>query len=508
MLRLYYLVGVGEIMMNNYIEKYRPQFHFTPPAKWMNDPNGMVYFEGEYHLFYQHHPDGTTWGPMYWGHAISSDLTHWEHCPIALKPDENGQIFSGSAVVDWEDTSGFFGGKPGLVAIFTHADAYPDSGRPRQRQSLAYSLDKGRTWTMYEGNPVLSNEQMTDFRDPKVFWHAPKQKWVMVLAAADRVQIYNSTDLKEWIFASEFGVSEGSHDGVWECPDLIELPVDGNADVTKWVMIVSIGDHPQFPEGSRTQYFIGSFDGNTFTNDASPETVLWLDHGRDNYAGVTWSDVHTPDNGKLFIGWMSNWKYANLTPTVSWRSAMTLPRVLYLKTGASGVRLVQEPVTELQKLRLQAQSWNERTISPDYNLLSDVQSGQYEIECEIDMADAEEVGFKLRRSDREETVVGYNIAAQTLFVDRSKSGESGFHDAFPCRHGVQFELQNGRLKLRMFVDHSSIEVFANDGEAVITDQIFPEPSSTGLELYAKDGEAKVISLTLYPLMSIYSEVTV
>lgn len=507
-LRILNIEGVEEMSTVMYRERYRPQFHFTPPAKWMNDPNGMVYFDGEYHLFYQHYPEGTTWGPMHWGHAISTDLTHWEHRSIALKPDQNGFIFSGSAVVDWEDTSGFFSGKPGLVAIFTHADHYPDSDRPRQRQSLAYSLDKGRTWVMYEGNPVLCNEQITDFRDPKVFWHATKQQWVMVLAACDRVHFYTSANLKEWSFASEFGAAEGSHAGVWECPDLIELPINGHAEETKWILIVSIGDHPQMAEGSRTQYFVGSFDGSTFTNDASPETVLWLDHGRDNYAGVTWSDVDRSDKGKLFIGWMSNWKYANLTPTSSWRSAMTLPRVLSLKKGPSGIRLVQKPVTDLQKLRLEAQVWQEVTVNPGQNILSDVHCDFYELECEIDLGEASEVGFKLRNSEWEETVVGYNTAMQTLFVDRCNSGESGFHDAFACKHDVQLKLQDGRLKLHLFVDNSSIEVFANDGKIVITDQIFPDPSSTGLELYVLDGKAKLISLALHPLKSIYSVVTV
>lgn len=491
-----------------YNERYRPQYHFTPRTMWMNDPNGMVYFDGEYHLFYQHYPDGTTWGPMHWGHAVSTDLIHWEHLPIALAPDLNGHIFSGSAVVDWEDTSGFFSGKPGLVAIFTHADQYPDSKRPRQRQSLAYSLDKGRTWTMYEGNPVLCNEQITDFRDPKVFWHARTKRWVMALAAGDRVQFYTSSNLKEWSFASEFGAAEGSHDGVWECPDLIELPIDGDADQTKWVLIVSIGDNPKFPEGSRTQYFVGSFDGSVFTNDSAPETVLWLDHGRDNYAGVTWSDVRKADGGKLFIGWMSNWRYANLTPTVEWRSAMTLPRVLTLKTGAAGVQLVQKPVTDLQKLREQDHSWEEVAVRPGQNLLAGVHGDIFEIECEIDLGNAAEVGLKLRKSAAEETVVGYDSATQTLFIDRCKSGETEFHEAFGCKHGVPLEPQNGRLKLHIFVDQSSIEVFANDGEIAITDQIFPDPSSKGMELYVSEGEAKMISLRMNLLKSIYSVVTV
>ncbi|MBD2868603.1 glycoside hydrolase family 32 protein [Paenibacillus arenilitoris] len=494
--------------MLDYREKYRPQFHFSPPSKWMNDPNGMVYFEGEYHLFYQHHPDGTTWGPMHWGHAVSKDLVHWEHCGIALKPDEHGDIFSGSAVVDWHDTTVFFSGKPGLVAIFTHSDHEPETNKLRQRQSLAYSADKGRTWTMYEGNPVLCSELLTDFRDPKVFWHEAGHRWVMVLAAGDRVQFYTSADLKDWSYASEFGAAEGSHAGVWECPDLFELPVDGDDGRTKWVLIVSIGDDPAYKEGSRTQYFVGEFDGDAFVSDASPDTVLWLDHGRDNYAGVTWSDAEREDGGKLFTGWMSNWKYANVTPTVSWRGAMTLPRVLRLKSSPSGIRLTQEPATELGRLRGQAQSWTEAAVRPGVNLLAGVGGDRYELECEIELGEAREVGFKLRKSEREETVVGYDAAEGQLFVDRRNAGEHAFHEAFACKHGASCELNGGRLKLRLFVDHSSIEVFAGDGDIVLTNQIFPDPASTGIELYAVGGEAKLVSLTLHPLDSINSAVGV
>lgn len=495
-------------MVNDREERYRPQFHFTPPEKWMNDPNGMVYYEGEYHLFYQHHPDGTTWGPMHWGHAISKDLVYWEHRPIALAPDEYGMIFSGSAVVDWNDTSGFFGGKPGLVAIFTHADHNHDKDRPRQRQSLAYSSDRGRTWTKYEGNPVLASETVIDFRDPKVFWHEPSGRWVMILAAGDRVQIFASPDLKAWSFASEFGMSEGSHDGVWECPDLIELPVEGGKGGSKWVMIVSIGDSPACPEGSRAQYFVGEFDGRTFKNDNAPETVLWLDYGRDNYAGVTWSDIEGPERGKLFIGWMSNWKYANLTPTVSWRSAMTLPRELSLKNGSEGVRLSQRPISRLQGLRGETMRWTLIDVVPGRNALEGMALDTFEIECDLELGEAAEVGFKLRVSDREETVVGYDAAERMLFIDRTKSGESSFHEAFACKHGVPLVPENGRIKLHLFVDRSSVEVFANDGAAVLTDQIFPDPGSTGMALYAQGGSAKVKALSLHVLKSMYSAVTV
>lgn len=480
-------------------ETYRPRYHFTPQAHWMNDPNGMVFFEGEYHLFYQHNPEGTTWGPMYWGHAVSKDLVRWEHYPIALKPDRHGAIFSGSAVVDWEDTSGFFLGRPGLVAVFTHSDQYPESDRVRQRQSLAYSLDQGRTWTVYDGNPVLCNEQVTDFRDPKVFWYAPDRQWIMVLAAGDRVQFYTSPDLKKWSFASEFGAADGSHDGVWECPDLVELPVEGRED-TKWVLIVSIGDHPGLAEGSRTQYFIGSFDGRKFVNDSSPETVLWLDHGRDNYAAVTWSDTGRPDHGKVLIGWMNNWKYANLIPAGEWRGAMTLPRVLLLREGASGIRLVQKPVEKLQELRLEGRYWENEAVQPGTNLLAGIRGIAYEIECELEWSDGvTEIGFKLRTSDREETVVGCDMVKRRLFVDRSRSGESGFHSAFACRHDAPLETPGSRLQLKLFVDSTSVEVFANGGELTVTDQIFPAPSSAGMELYVQGGETTVRTLRYYPL---------
>lgn len=481
---------------------YRPQFHFTPPANWMNDPNGMVYFEGEYHLFYQYHPGGSTWGPMHWGHAVSTDLVHWQHLPIALAPDRNGMIFSGSAVVDWEDSSGFFGGVPGLVAIFTHADEYPESNRPRQRQSLAYSIDRGRTWKMYEENPVLCNEQLTDFRDPKVFWHGESKRWVMVLAAGDRVHLYTSKNLKQWSFASDFGAFDGSHDGVWECPDLIELPIEGSPNgESRWMLIVSIGDKPGYPEGTRTQYFIGHFDGSVFTNEYPSNTVLWLDYGRDNYAGVTWSDTPDPPK-KYFIGWMSNWRYANVTPTGEWRSAMTLPRLLNLKHGDDGIRLVQEPVPYLEKLRKQPwEKFNVLLQSGD-NLLASLQEDVYELVCDIEVGTAAEIGFKLRKGENEETIVGYRTIEQQLYLDRTRSGETVFHDSFPCKHAATHKITNGRLHLRIFVDQCSVEVFAGDGEVVLTDLIYPNPASRGLELFVRGGKAQLISFQLYPLHSI------
>lgn len=481
--------------------KFRPQLHFTPKDQWMNDPNGMVFYEGEYHLFYQYHPESTVWGPMHWGHAVSQDLVHWEHLPIALAPDEHGAIFSGSVVVDKHDTSGFFGGKSGLVAIFTHHDTKPGTDLTRQRQSLAYSTDRGRTWTKYANNPVLIEEALPDFRDPKVFWFNPQQSWIMVIAAGDAIRFYKSPNLKEWTYSGEFGVGQGSHDGVWECPDLFELPVDGDTINKRWVLIVSIGEDANFLEGSRTQYFIGSFNGDTFVPEESPAPLLWLDHGRDNYAGVTWSDVPEQQGRRLFIGWMNNWKYANVIPTSDWRGAMTLPRELTLTAELEGVRLLQMPIRELQAQRRSEQNWAAFELS--HSELTVTHGDLLEIIAEFEFDDELEFGLKLRASETEETIVGYSTHEQLLFIDRSRSGAIDFHDDFACKHSALLKAETGIIKLHIFVDRSSIEAFANDGILVMTDQIFPLSSSTGIKLYAKDGSVKVKSLTIHTLHSIF-----
>ncbi|MBK8504111.1 MAG: glycoside hydrolase family 32 protein [Saprospiraceae bacterium] len=304
--------GVNAVV--SYQEAHRPQYHFTPEKMWMNDPNGMVYYEGEYHLFYQYYPDSTVWGPMHWGHAISKDLIHWEHLPIALYPDSLGYIFSGGAVIDWKNTSGLgTPSQPPMVAFFTYhnAEIAKAGGIEVESQAIAYSLDKGRSWTKFPGNPVIKNPGIKDFRDPNVIWHEGSNQWVLVLAASDRLHIYNSPNLRDWNLASEFGEKDGNHDGVWECPDLFPLQIDGQE---KWVLLQNISPgHPN--GGSGTQYFIGDFDGKVFKNDNPPAMSLWLDYGKDNYAGVTWSDAPNKGGQRTFIGWMSNWQYAQQVPT-------------------------------------------------------------------------------------------------------------------------------------------------------------------------------------------------
>ena len=308
----------------------------------MNDPNGMVFYEGEYHLFYQHYPDDNVWGPMHWGHTVSQDMVNWKHMPIALYPDELGYFFSGSAVIDWQNTSGLGTvDNPPMVAIYNYHEPVGAEDPDRtdfQYQGIAFSLDKGRTWTKYDNNPVLNNPGIRDFRDPKVMWFEPTQRWIMTLAVKDHISFYSSPDLISWTHESDFGLEVGGHGGVWECPDLFALQVD-DSDEVKWVLLVSI--NPGGPAGgSATQYFVGEFDGASFIMDPSfapqvtppagsdEERAVWMDYGPDNYAGVTWSDVPDSDGRRLFIGWMSNWSYSQVVPTTVWRSAMTVPREL------------------------------------------------------------------------------------------------------------------------------------------------------------------------------------
>jgi fructan beta-fructosidase len=437
-------------------EPYRPQFHFTPASGWMNDPNGMVFYEDEYHLFYQHYPDSTVWGPMHWGHAVSKDMLRWEHLPIALYPDSLGYIFSGSAVVDWKNTSGFGTTEtPPIVSIFTYHDMDGEkSGRvDYQTQGIAYSLDKGRSWTKYDKNPVLKNPGIKDFRDPKVSWNDVVKQWVMTLAVKDHIEFYSSPDLKQWTKLSEFGQTLGAHGGVWECPDL--FPLKDEEGKTHWVLFVSI--NPGGPQGgSATQYFVGDFDGKNFT---SQDTITrWIDSGADNYAGVTWSDIPARDGRRLLIGWMSNWQYAQVVPTKNWRSAMTLPWEITLSKTDLVYTLKSKPVAEVSKILGQPEcATGKASITGP---------------SRIDFAGVDGKDFQFYLSNEIGEKIAFSLQNGRLSFDRTASGMTNFSDVFPAIH--QVSLGSVKVsKVEMYVDAASLEIFINDGELVMTELVFP-----------------------------------
>ena len=489
-----------------YHEQYRPQFHFSPEKGWMNDPNGMVFDDGEYHLCYQYYPDSTVWGPMHWGHAISKDLIHWEHLPVALYPDSLGYIFSGSAVADKYNTSGL-GTKsdPPLVAIFTYHN--PDSEREGnntfQNQGIAYSIDKGFTWIKYSGNPVLKNPGIRDFRDPKVIWHEESGKWVMILAAHDRIQFYSSPDLIHWSFESEFGQGAGAHGGVWECPDLFPLK-DDEKGVIKWIMLVSI--NPGGPNGgSATQYFTGDFNGHRFVPDHANEK--WIDSGTDNYAGVTWSGIPENDGRRLFIGWMSNWKYATVVPTKVWRSAMTIPRELSLKNENGNYILVSKPVGELKNLRKEAKSvyYTSRNYSGEKIILTDsIKPDQSELLFEFYLggANPDSLEIILQNNLGEKFITGYSFFTRQFYIDRTNSGNSDFSEGFAGISTAPYAAGN-RLQMHLFLDASSAELFVDDGRLVMTSLYFPAQSYSVLKVSSKGGNTRLERAEFHELSRIW-----
>jgi fructan beta-fructosidase len=487
-----------------YDEPHRPQLHFSPPANWMNDPNGMVYHNGEYHLFYQYYPNDTVWGPMHWGHAVSKDLIHWENLPIALYPDKLGYIFSGSAVVDKQNTSEF-GTKnnPPLVAMFTyHLMEGEKAGRKDfQYQGIAYSTDNGRNWTKYDKNPVIPNtENIKDFRDTKVFWHEETKQWKVVFAVGDHVRFYSSNDLKSWKLESEFGKNDGSHGGVWECPDLFPLKINGK---TKWVLLLSINPGGA-NGGSATQYFIGDFDGKTFKNINPSETTLWLDYGRDNYAGVTWSNA--PKGRRIFLGWMSNWDYAQKVPTLPWRSAMTLPRELSLKQTGEGIRIHQKLVKESEFLRASEIFSAKNLIVTDSLKISKTKPPQIEMIIEVDLSKttSKNFGIELSNQKGETFRVGYDAGSKSFYTDRTKAGKKDFSKEFAKgRHAAPRTSESSKLRLHLIFDNSSVEMFTDDGEIAMTDIFFPTEDFTSANFFSTGGKTRITKARVWNLRSIW-----
>lgn len=655
--------SIGE----TYQEPFRPQFHFTPERNWMNDPNGMVFADGVFHLFYQYNPQGDKWGHMSWGHATSRDLVRWEHQPLALPEKGDIMAFSGSAVVDSNNTAGF--GSGALVAIYT---GHNEKAK-RQDQRLAYSTDGGRTWQEYQGNPVL-DIQAADFRDPKVFWHAGSKAWIMVVAMATekKVRFYSSPDLKKWVQLSEFGPA-GAIGGLWECPDLFRLPVDGGTE--KWVLLVNI--NPGGPAGgSGCQYFIGEFDGRTFKLDTAPapstpapasesadivlgdfetgygdwtasgeafegtepsfpagdspvsgfegnklvdsfggrdeavgtltspeftiegneisfligggnqpnemglnlvvdgevvrtETgnnsptlegkvwdvsdlrgkkahleifdrssnsdwghilvdhivmggassapsssaaslgdrgILWADYGPDFYAAVTWSDIPAADGRRILIGWMSNWDYADKTPTAPWRGAMSVPRTLRLLSTPKGIRLAQEPVASLSDLQDgPPQVFNGGSFSEASDWLSQHQELPALLDVKLTFTEvrgATPFQIALHTGPGESTIIEVNAGTGKITVDRSRSGAVGFHPRFGGRSAAPLQIEDGKVNVRFLLDTSSLEVFAQDGVSVLSNLIFPATGPRSLSLSAEGSSTPSVDrIEIQPLKS-------
>ncbi|MBR3648147.1 MAG: glycoside hydrolase family 32 protein [Paludibacteraceae bacterium] len=439
-------------------EPYRSVYHHTPEANWMNDPNGMFYDETTHlwHLYYQYYPEATVWGPMHWGHSTSKDLIHWEHQPIAIYPDANGMIFSGSCVIDRNNTAGF--GENAIVAIYTSADK-------AQHQSISYSNDGGTTFTAYEGNPVLLGD-IADFRDPKVFRDEQADRWTMILACQQEVRFYGSPNLKEWTLLSRFGEGYGAHGGVWECPDLVPMG-------DQWVLLLNINPGGPFG-GSATQYFVGNWDGTTFTCIDEPEETKWLDFGKDHYATVTWHNA--PDNRIVAIGWMSNWQYATVLPTVAFRSQNTIARDLSLyKDDAGEYRIASVPSAESLACRGDKQT-----------RLSDIAI------VEIEWDGKQDALITVSNDKGEKVLMTLDAHHQTFSMDRTASGDCSFSHEFAANTTAPLFVAHDRHHVTLFIDHCSIEAFGTNGEWAMTNLVFPsEPYN---RLTVEGGEATIYSI--------------
>lgn len=465
-----------------YREKFRPQFHFSPAANWMNDPNGLMYTNGIYHLFYQHNPFANIWGHMSWGHATSKDLLHWQHLPVALQEENGIMMFSGSAVTDKNNTAGL--GKNAMIAMYTgHTEIL-------QTQNIAYSNDGGKSFKKYRNNPVL-DEHKKDFRDPNVFWYEKSKCWMMCVSHPNEHQIgfYQSPDLKSWKLNGMFGPA-GDTSGVWECPDLFELPVEGTRE-KKWVLYVS--------QNSTMQYFVGSFDGRNFINENPSTKIFKQDWGTDYYAAVTYHEnpLHKP----IAIGWVNNWNYANNIPTTPWKSMMSLPRILSLKKMNNEYILVQCPIAQLQDLR--GQLFETKNLSVLNTNIIKHKSQCFE--AEIIFEPAETVcGIELAAGEHTSFVISYNAQTKEMKIDRSNT-YSSFDTSFQKINAALTTIHSNsqKIKWHIFFDKSVVEIFVNDGETVFTSQFFPEADADGIKLFAKKGTMKVDSFKIWDMKSVW-----
>ncbi|WP_287818303.1 DUF4980 domain-containing protein [Bacteroides sp.] len=493
-------------------EKFRPVYHHTPLYGWMNDANGLVYKDGEYHLYFQYNPYGSKWGNMHWGHSVSKDLVHWEHLAPAIARDTLGHIFSGSSIVDQENVAGYGAGN--ILAFYTSA-----SDKNGQIQCLAFSKDNGRTFTKYEKNPILCPaDGLRDFRDPKVFRYEPEDKWVMIVSADKEMRFYDSKNLKDWNYMSSFGEGYGVQPCQFECPDMVELPVDGNLNRKKWALIVNVNPGCYFG-GSATQYFTGNFDGTKFSCDSQPNVTKWLDWGKDHYATVCFSNT---GERTIAVPWMSNWQYCNIVPTKQFRSANALPRELSLYTQDGEIYLSAVPVPEIKTLRKEKKEIPAFTVANDYHidsLLAD-NDGAYELALEITVGEAEIMGFNLFNDKGEKVDIYFNLPEKRLVMDRTKSGIVDFgkksvsheievHDRrkttsinyiddFALATWAPIKKEN-KYTLDVFVDKCSVEIFLNGGKVAMTNLIFPSEPYNRMCFYSKGGSFQVDSFKAYRL---------
>lgn len=493
---------------------YRPVYHHTPLYGWMNDPNGMVYKDGEYHLYFQYNPYGSKWGNMHWGHSVSTDLIHWNHLKPAIARDTLGHIFSGSTVVDKNNTAGY--GDNALIALYTSA-----SDEHGQIQCMAYSTDDGRTYTKYEKNPVLVPfDGLKDFRDPKVFWYEPDKKWVMIVSADKEMRFYASQNLKDWEYMSAFGKGYGAQPNQFECPDFIQLPVDGNKNKMKWVMLVNINPGCMFG-GSATEYFVGDFDGKEFTCDTKPEVVKWLDYGKDHYAAVCISNT---GERIISIPWMSNWQYANVTPIRQYRGANGLPRELSLYTKDGQIYVAADVVKEVEALRKDTRSFDPITVKDEYKIdeIAPQTDGAYELEMDITPDASGVAGFDLMNAKGELAKIYLDMKSGKLVMDRTASGLVAFGEKsephaketddhrktmsvnyqndFALGTWAPLSLCEGKTyHLNVFVDKCSVEIFVDGGRIAMTNLVFPTEPYNTLRFYTEGGEAQVSNMKVYKL---------
>ncbi|WP_108250789.1 glycoside hydrolase family 32 protein [Planctomonas deserti] len=499
-------------------EAFRPELHFAARDTWLNDPNGLIYHGGLFHLYFQNNPFGNVWGNMSWGHATSADLVTWREHPVAIPCDEREDVFSGSVVFDAHNTSGLgTSDQPPLVAVYTSAFRNGAGHDGIQAQSIAFSLDGGYRWTKHAGNPVLSRAS-PDFRDPKVFWYSGEGSsyWVLVAVEATQhlVVLYRSDDLLAWEHLSDFGPANATG-GVWECPDLFPLPVRDEPGASAWVLTVNLS--PGGPNGgSAGQYFVGDFDGVSFTphstvppgpdDGARLREYGWLDWGRDFYAAVAFTDA--PDDRRILLGWMNNWEYANEIPTSPWRSAMSLPRELSLVRTAAGLRLAQRVPAEVERAAFPAFAAERTPVDLDV-LVDEVRavpapdSVAMRIDATFRPGSATEFGLVVRGaalggSDDAAggTRIGIRPGEGVILLDRTRSGDTGFSAAFPSVETAPVAALDGAYRLTVYTDRCSVEVFAEDGLVTLTDLVFPAESATAISVYASGGDAEVTDLRI------------